>query len=179
MDIGDFCRVYLHGEPIAQAPPKEQETIDQNYSMEYPQAYDIPRPNTPTVQFGANLVPFDRQGYQNEKAGYGQSPRNSSSYHPYRDPKGKENTMPNVLPPSETNMKQPHNKAPKPTRNRTTFTAIQLLVLEKKFQEKQYLNRFDRASLSVDLCMTEKQIKTWFQNRRTKNKEMQSEVPKV
>nr|CAI5846670.1 unnamed protein product [Callosobruchus analis] len=75
--------------------------------------------------------------------------------------------------------KQPRacQRVPKSGRNRTVFTAIQLLALEKKFQEHQYLTRLDRASLAVDLCMTEKQVKTWFQNRRTKSKDMQNSLP--
>nr|CAH7739682.1 unnamed protein product [Callosobruchus chinensis] len=76
-------------------------------------------------------------------------------------------------------MKQPHNKASKPSRNRTPFTTIQLLVLKKKFRVQQYLNRFDRASLSVDLCLIEKQVETWSQHRRPKNKDIQSELQTV
>ncbi|VEN48868.1 unnamed protein product, partial [Callosobruchus maculatus] len=62
-------------------------------------------------------------------------------------------------------------------RKRTTFTAIQLLVLENKYREQQYLSRIDRARLAVDICMTEKQVKTWFQNRRSKDKDMQNSLP--
>lgn len=53
-------------------------------------------------------------------------------------------------------------------RRRTAFTNSQLKTLEEKFRDKKYLTIMERSSLAKGLNLTDTQVKTWFQNRRTK-----------
>jgi alpha-galactosidase/6-phospho-beta-glucosidase family protein len=59
-----------------------------------------------------------------------------------------------------------HNN--KARRRRTAFTSSQLKALEEKFQEKKYLTISERNNLAKTMHLTDTQVKTWFQNRRTK-----------
>jgi len=53
-------------------------------------------------------------------------------------------------------------------RRRTAFTSSQLKSLEQKFRDKKYLTITERNNLAKNLRLTDTQVKTWFQNRRTK-----------
>ncbi|KAL5269302.1 hypothetical protein ACHWQZ_G002947 [Mnemiopsis leidyi] len=53
-------------------------------------------------------------------------------------------------------------------KQRTSFTERQLTALETMFRYKMYVTLIDRAVLAKHLELTDGQIKTWFQNRRTK-----------
>ena len=53
-------------------------------------------------------------------------------------------------------------------RRRTAFTSSQLKSLEQKFHDKKYLTITERNNLAKNLNLTDTQVKTWFQNRRTK-----------
>ncbi|XP_051506677.1 T-cell leukemia homeobox protein 1-like isoform X2 [Myxocyprinus asiaticus] len=57
---------------------------------------------------------------------------------------------------------------PKKKKPRTSFTRLQICELEKRFHHQKYLASAERAALAKALQMTDAQVKTWFQNRRTK-----------
>lgn len=62
-------------------------------------------------------------------------------------------------------------------KQRPLFAHSQIQRLEKEFAEEKYLTEAKRAELSKDLGMTETQVKTWYQNRRTKwRKELKEEM---
>ncbi|KAF7644477.1 hypothetical protein LDENG_00221360 [Lucifuga dentata] len=56
----------------------------------------------------------------------------------------------------------------KPRKARTAFSDQQLARLERNFQKQKYLNVQDRMELAATLQLSDTQVKTWYQNRRTK-----------
>ncbi|KRX22965.1 Homeobox protein ceh-31 [Trichinella nelsoni] len=57
---------------------------------------------------------------------------------------------------------------------RTIFTDQQLKALEESFEQQKYLSVQDRLDLAKQLKLSDTQVKTWYQNRRTKWKRQSS-----
>ena len=53
-------------------------------------------------------------------------------------------------------------------KGRMRFSAEQVQSLERRFQEQHYLLPAERKLLAARLGMSERQVKTWFQNKRCK-----------
>jgi homeobox protein HEX len=48
------------------------------------------------------------------------------------------------------------------------FSAQQTSTLERQFNEHKYLSPEERRHLAAQLKLSDRQVKTWFQNRRAK-----------
>ncbi|CAL8098831.1 unnamed protein product [Calicophoron daubneyi] len=58
-------------------------------------------------------------------------------------------------------------------RTRAAFSHAQVFELERRFNYQRYLSATERAELAHNLCLSETQVKIWFQNRRYKTKKRQ------
>ncbi|XP_050075362.1 homeobox protein GHOX-7-like [Anopheles maculipalpis] len=72
-----------------------------------------------------------------------------------------------------SSMVKRYRKQNRERKPRQAYSAMQLERLEDEFQRNIYLNVNKRFELAQCLGLTETQIKTWFQNRRTKFKKQQ------
>ncbi|XP_060097322.1 hematopoietically-expressed homeobox protein HHEX [Heteronotia binoei] len=59
------------------------------------------------------------------------------------------------------------------------FSNDQTMELEKKFETQKYLSPPERKRLAKMLQLSERQVKTWFQNRRAKWRRLKQENPQA
>lgn len=68
-------------------------------------------------------------------------------------------------------------RLPRKKKQRPLFSQQQVKTMEDEFGKHRYITESKRAELSTELGLTETQVKTWFQNRRTKwRKEIKDQV---
>ena len=53
-------------------------------------------------------------------------------------------------------------------KQRPLFSPHQIEIMENEFAKKRYVTEEKRTQLALEVNLTETQVKTWFQNRRTK-----------
>ena len=51
---------------------------------------------------------------------------------------------------------------------RSLFQDKQRQILEKHFERSKYLTQRERGKIADEAALTDRQVKTWFQNRRTR-----------
>ncbi|TMS37252.1 hypothetical protein L596_004226 [Steinernema carpocapsae] len=132
----------------------------QNQIPFYPPTVD------PTALYYALRAQFpasNRNDSSISESSSGGSPQSLPSHYNYVPPASERScsSPESKLPPGITKcLLRKHKNNRKP---RTPFSTHQLLELEKKFIEKQYLSISERADFSRKLELTETQVKIWFQ----------------
>ncbi|XP_062567801.1 hematopoietically-expressed homeobox protein HHEX-like [Saccostrea cucullata] len=68
---------------------------------------------------------------------------------------------------------------PKRKKPRTSFSRMTIIELEKRFDRQKYLASSERTTLAKTLKISDSQVKTWFQNRRTKWRRQAAEEKEI
>lgn len=72
------------------------------------------------------------------------------------------------IPPANYTNPRRSRRALKRQKQRPLFSPEQLKRLEEEFVSEKYISKLRRCKLASEISLTEAQVRTWFQNRRTR-----------
>ena len=159
--------------PVLQLQPSPLPGGPHHQYYQRPQLYcaAIPPP-TEVVRSAAVSAPFRRHCSSTASDADDDSEEDSTA----EEPAESHDTAPDKSRCNEAATSSKQREACGRKKKRTAFTTSQLQELESKFSEQKYLTKADRTRLAKRLGLTEKHVKTWYQNRRTKWKRGATEM---